>query len=70
MNLSKEQRASLEERNECIADRYDQLIEVQPLATASMIIRHLAEEYELTPQSIGRILRELGRDTTTKGARK
>lgn len=55
----------LAERNAEIAKRFTQMSEAQPLATANKIIYYLANEYNLTPQSIGRILREQGIETTT-----
>lgn len=55
----------IKERNANIAERYCTLAEAQPLATANKIISYLANEYNLTPQSIGRILREQGIETTT-----
>lgn len=56
----------IKERNANIAERYCTLAEAQPLATANKIISYLANEYGLTPQSIGRILREQGIDPTTQ----
>lgn len=55
----------IKERNANIAERFCTLAEAQPLATANKIISYLANEYNLTPQSIGRILREQGIETTT-----
>lgn len=54
------------ERNSNIAERFCTLAEAQPLATANKIISYLAGEYNLTPQSIGRILREQGIKTSTQ----
>jgi len=47
-------------RNEQIATRFTTLAESQPLASANRIISYLAGEYNLTPQYIGKILREQG----------
>lgn len=47
-------------RNEQIATRFTTLAESQPLASANRIIGYLAGEYNLTPQYIGKILREQG----------
>ena len=63
--LTEQQQIELEERNRMIAERYTTLSETQPLATANKIISYLATEYDLTPQSIGRILREQGIETVT-----
>ena len=63
--LTEEKIAELTQRNEEIKARYCALSETQPLATANKIISYLANEYGLTPQSIGRILREQGIETTT-----
>ena len=54
------------ERNANIVERFTSLTEAQPLATANKIISYLANEYQLTPQSVGRILRENGIETTTQ----
>ena len=54
------------ERNANIVERFKSLTEAQPLATANKIISYLANEYQLTPQSVGRILRENGIETTTQ----
>lgn len=54
------------ERNANIVERFVSLTEAQPLATANKIISYLANEYQLTPQSVGRILRENGIETTTQ----
>lgn len=64
--LTEQQQNELNERNEKIADKFCLLSESQPLATANKIISYLAGEYNLTPQSIGRILREKGIETTTQ----
>lgn len=50
----------IKERNANIVERYCNLSEAQPLATANKIISYLANEYGLTSQQIGRILRENG----------
>lgn len=65
MAMTEEKQNQLAERNAQIVERYCTLSEAQPLATASKIIFYLANEYNLTPQSIGRILREQGIKTTT-----
>lgn len=65
MILTEQQQAELENRNANICERFTTLSEQQPLATASKIISYLSKEYDLTPQSIGRILRENGIETTT-----
>ena len=64
--LTEQQQRELDERNAAIAERFTTLAESQPLATANKIISYLANEYNLTPQSIGRILREQGIETTTQ----
>lgn len=56
----------IKERNSNIVERFCTLSENQPLATANKIISYLANEYNLTPQSVGRILREQGIETTTQ----
>lgn len=66
MKLTEQQQCILAERNRNIAERYCNLAEAQPLATANKIISYLANEYNLTPQSIGRILREQGITPTTQ----
>ena len=66
MKLTEQQQCILAERNRNIAERYCNLAEAQPLATANKIINYLAGEYKLTPQSIGRILREQGITPTTQ----
>ncbi len=48
----------IKERNEQIAMRYRTLAEEQPLATHYKILTHLAGEYNLTPQYIGKIVNE------------
>ena len=63
--LTEQQQIEIAKRNEEIKARYCALAETQPLATANKIISYLANEYCLTPQSIGRILREQGIETTT-----
>lgn len=65
MILTEQQQNELKERNANICERFTTLSEQQPLATASKIISYLSKEYDLTPQSIGRILRENGIETTT-----
>ena len=64
--LTEQQQFELDKRNAAIAERFTTLSESQPLATANKIICYLATEYNLTPQSIGRILREQGIETTTQ----
>ena len=64
--LTEQQQNELNERNRNIAERFTTLSESQPLATANKIISYLANDYNLTPQSIGRILREQGIETTTQ----
>lgn len=64
--MAKLTETELAERNNNIAERYCRLAETQPLATANKIISYLAGEYNLTPQSIGRILRDKGIETTTQ----
>lgn len=64
--LTEQQQNELDKRNGQIAQRYCALSEAQPLATANKIISYLANEFNLTPQSIGRILRERGIETTTQ----
>jgi hypothetical protein len=66
MALTKEQLNEIAERNRTIAERYCNLMEQQPLATANAIITYLAKDYALTPQRIGGILREQGIETNTK----
>lgn len=56
----------LAERNRNIAEQFTTLSENQPLATANKIICYLANEYNLTPQMVGRILREQGVETVTQ----
>lgn len=65
MNLNEQQQNEFAERNRNIAERYCTLAEAQPLATANKIICYLANEYNLTPQRIGGILREQGIETKT-----
>ena len=65
MILTEQQQNEMKERNASIVERFCSLSEQQPLATASKIISYLSKEYDLTPQSIGRILRENGIETTT-----
>ena len=43
-------------RNEQIFERYMTLCEAQPLATHNKVLCHLAAEYNLTPQQLGRII--------------
>lgn len=64
--LTEQQQAELDERNAAIAQRFTTLSEEQPLATANKIISYLANEYNLTPQFIGTILRKQGIETATK----
>ena len=64
--LTEQQQNELNERNRNIAERFTTLSESQPLATANKIISYLANGYNLNPQSIGRILREQGIETTTQ----
>ena len=54
---------NFEKRNEQIAERYKTLVENQPLATANRVICYLASEYGLTPQYVGKILRDMGLKT-------
>lgn len=63
--LTEQQQIEMAERNRTIAERYCNLMEQQPFASANKIINHLAGEYKLTPQRIGGILRELGIETST-----
>ena len=65
MLLTEQQQNEMKERNASICERFTTLSEQQPLATAAKIITYLSKEYDLTPQSIGRILRENGIETTT-----
>jgi predicted metal-dependent phosphoesterase TrpH len=64
--LTEQQQNEMAERNRNIAERYCNLMEQQPFSSASRIIQYLAGQYDLTAQSIGRILREQGIETTTK----
>ena len=66
MILTEQQQDELKERNRNIAERYTTLSEAQPLATANKIISYIASEYKLTPQSVGRILREQGIETVSQ----
>lgn len=63
--LTEQQQTEMAERNRNIAERFCNLMEQQPLATANAIITHLAKDYGLTPQRIGGILREQGIETAT-----
>lgn len=63
--LTEQQQNQMAERNRNIAERFCNLMEQQPLATANAIITHLANDYGLTPQRIGGILREQGIETAT-----
>lgn len=56
---------AIKERNASICERFTTLSEQQPLATAAKIISYLSKEYDLTPQSIGKILRDNGISTIT-----
>jgi hypothetical protein len=64
-DMTEEQKREMVKRNREIAKRFCNLMEQQPLATANAIITHLANEYRLTPQRIGGILREQGIETVT-----
>jgi len=59
----------LQERNAQIVERYNSLTAAQPLATPNKVINYLAGEYNLTPQQIGRIVREAGVPTNGKEVR-
>ena len=48
------------QRNNEIAGRYTTLVKEQPLATPHRIICFLANEYQIQPQSLRRILRSMG----------
>lgn len=63
--ITEQKQTEMTERNRKIAERFCQLSEQQPLATANAIITHLANDYALTPQRIGCILREQGIETAT-----
>lgn len=56
----------MEKRNAEIAERFTTMSEMQPLATANKIISYLANEYGMTPQGIGVILRKMGIETATQ----
>lgn len=58
--ITKTRQTEITARNEQIATRFTTLAESQPLASANRIIGYLAGEYNLTPQHIGKILREQG----------
>lgn len=60
MAITEQKRNELAERNANIVKRYCNLSEAQPLASANKIINVLANEYGLTSQQIGRILRDNG----------
>lgn len=60
MAITEEKRKELARRNADIVARYCRLSEAQPLASANKIINVLANEYGLTAQQIGRILRDNG----------
>lgn len=64
--LTEQQQAEMDKRNAEIAERFTTLSEAQPLATSNKIISYLANDYRLTPQYIGRILREQGIETATQ----
>mgnify|MGYP002519013870 FL=1 len=65
MILTPQQQAELENRNASIVERFCALSEQQPLATATKIISYLSKEYDLTPQAIGKIIRDNGISTTS-----
>lgn len=56
----------IKERNANIVERFCTLSEAQPLASANKIISYLANDYGLTAQHLGRILRENGIETSTQ----
>lgn len=64
--LTEQQQNEMAERNRNIAERFCNLMEQQPFSSANRIINYLASEYELTPQQIGRILRDKGIETKTQ----
>lgn len=64
--LTEQQQMEMEKRNAEIAERFTTLSEMQPLATANKIISYLANEYGMTPQGIGVILRKMGIETATQ----
>lgn len=64
--LTEQQQIELEKRNAEIAERFTTMSEMQPLATANKIISYLANEYGMTPQGIGVILRKMGIETATQ----
>ena len=65
--LTEQQQNELNERNRNIAERFTTLMsEHKPFVTANKVIFYLAVDYGLTPQSIGRILREQGIETITQ----
>lgn len=65
MKLTEQQQNEMAERNRNIAERFCNLMEQQPFASANKIINYLAGEYQLTPQRLGGILREQGIETAT-----
>lgn len=64
--LTEQQQLEMEKRNAEIAERFTTMSEMQPLATANKIISYLANEYGMTPQGIGVILRKMGIETATQ----
>lgn len=66
MVLTEQQQQELAARNAAICERYRELTASQPLATANKIITFIANERMMTPQAIGRILRENGENTVTQ----
>lgn len=65
MILTEQQQNEMKERNASIVERFCALSEQQPLATATKIISYLSKEYDLTPQAIGKIIRDNGISTTS-----
>ena len=65
MAITEQKQIELAERNANIVKRFCEKSEQQPLAIASRIIAVVANEFSLTPQSVGRILRENNIKTTT-----
>lgn len=65
MILTEQQQNEMKERNASIVERFCTLSEQQPLATATKIISYLSKEYDLTPQAIGKIIRDNGISTTS-----
>ena len=65
VGLITQQQNEMKERNASIVERFCALSEQQPLATATKIISYLSKEYDLTPQAIGKIIRDNGISTTS-----